>query len=110
MCPLRILRTRCILLSANAAKLEDFCLLPLECICQGQSFVFVDPRLQALGLRVLTVSQTPFPIQNIPRGTEDDYQFFRIQLGISEAPGNLISGKSIILQHGFQDLKAFSWN
>jgi folate-binding protein YgfZ len=96
----------------HGSELEDFCLLPLEGTCQtiGQSFAFVDPRLQSLGLRVLTVPKTPFPIQNIPRGTEDDYRFFRTQLGVSEAPEELIPGKSIILHHGLQDLNAIAWD
>jgi folate-binding protein YgfZ len=90
---------------------QAFNLLPLEGVCQrkGKSFMCVDPRLQALGLRVLADTQTAFPLNNIPRGTLEDYQFLRLRLGVSEAPYDLVQGKSIILEHGFHELNGISW-
>lgn len=100
------------IIGEGTEELRDFCLVPVEGVCrvEEESFIFVDPRLRALGLRAVAHTQTSLPILEIPRGTEEDYQFFRTQLGISEAPHDLIQGQSIILEHGFHELNGISWD
>ncbi len=76
--------------------------------CQIEGgFAFVDPRLESLGLRVFTTHADVPPLQNpIP---EETYTLFRTTLGISEAPQDLIPGKSIILENGLAYLNGISW-
>jgi folate-binding protein YgfZ len=70
---------------------------------------YPDPRLQAMGWR-LVVPRSLVPLL-VPYGigSEESYQQLRLQNGLSEAPTDLVEGKSILLEHGFHELGGLSW-
>jgi folate-binding protein YgfZ len=68
--------------------------------------VFVDPRLAALGARAY------LPTASLPAetGIREDYDRFRISLGVPDGSRDLPIEKAILLENGFDELNAIDWD
>lgn len=82
--------------------------LPGQARQEGNSFIFVDPRLSDLGVRLLLTSSEQIPA-HILEGSFLDYDLHRLQWGIPEGRRDLIPEKAILLENGFEELGAISW-
>lgn len=66
--------------------------------------VFKDPRCDTMGLRIYGIETL-----DMPRATEEQFEEYRITLGIPETGKELLVEKSIILECGLDDLHAIDW-
>ena len=79
----------------------------------GGGIAYVDPRLAALGLRlILPQAGAAATLRNLG-ATEDaagaGYHALRVTLGVPDAARDLIPEKSILLENGFDELNAIDW-
>jgi folate-binding protein YgfZ len=79
----------------------------------GGGIAYIDPRLPALGARLMLPRATARPTLEALQATEDadgaDYHRLRIQLGVPDAARDLTPEKSILLENGFDELNAIDW-
>lgn len=76
----------------------------------GETMVFVDPRLAALGVRMIhPVDQAP-AITGDEAGTRDDYEALRLNLGVPEGGRDVLVDKSFILESNFEELNAVDFD
>ena len=81
-----------------------------QTVTEQGSILYRDPRLDAAGLRaLLPTSQDPAALGG-DVDTTDAYQTHRIALGLPEAPLDLQTDKSILLESGFDELNGVDWN
>ena len=75
--------------------------------------IYVDPRMAAIGLRLLLpkeqlknlVNSLPLQVE-----VEDSFDYLRIRLGLPDGSRDLIPEKSILLENGFNELNGIDWN
>jgi folate-binding protein YgfZ len=79
-----------------------------ETLAYRGGILFRDPRLKSLGLRAILPKGQPLCNLSTLDSGDDPYRHFSMDQGISQAPQSLISGASIILEHGFLELGAVS--
>ncbi len=72
--------------------------------------LFRDPRLNEAGLRALVPSDADATAPGGDIATSEDYQQHRIALGLPEAPVDLQTEKSILLESGFDELNGVDWD
>jgi hypothetical protein len=72
---------------------------------KAHSGYFMDPRLIALGARVIAESP-PSGFEQVPL---EAYDLHRLMLGVPEGGSDLIPEKSVLLESGLDDLNAISW-
>jgi hypothetical protein len=79
----------------------------------GEGVAFVDPRLAALGARVI------LPREHIRQALRDtgaveadfaEYDRLRLALGVPDGSRDLVLDKSILLESGFDELQGVDWN
>lgn len=73
---------------------------------------FVDPRLAAMGARLLT-PKDPMPALTrlgATEGTPGDYDAARIPLGLPDGARDIEPDKGILLESGFAELKGVDWD
>jgi folate-binding protein YgfZ len=76
--------------------------------CLG-GLAVIDPRLAALGARlILPVNADPSSLGLAP-GTPDDYDRRRIQLGIPDGSRDMEVDKTVLLEAGFEELNGVDW-
>ncbi|MEI8395359.1 MAG: folate-binding protein [Rhodospirillaceae bacterium] len=66
----------------------------------------VDPRLAALGARLLLPRSTR---PDLTAGTMEDYDLLRLRLGVPESGRDLVPEKSLLLENNLDVLNAISW-
>ncbi|HWD60069.1 MAG TPA: folate-binding protein [Stellaceae bacterium] len=79
----------------------------------GDGVAFVDPRLAALGARVIAARETIRPALTASGATEADfaaYDRLRLGLGVPDGSRDLMLDKSILLEAGFDELNGVDWN
>jgi folate-binding protein YgfZ len=75
--------------------------------------VFVDPRLAALGVRLLMPRATASAIlaaRGFAPGDAADWDRLRLGLGVPEGSRDLVEEKSILLESGFDELNGVAWD
>ncbi|MEZ5832303.1 MAG: folate-binding protein [Dongiaceae bacterium] len=79
----------------------------------GEGIAYVDPRLAELGVRlILPRSSARATLQGLQAKADSDgtaYHRLRIKLGVPDAGLDLTPEKSILLEHGFDELGAIDW-
>lgn len=72
---------------------------------------FVDPRLPAAGLRLLTPDDPSDDLTALGAepGTLDDYDSVRIPLGLPDGSRDMAVDKAILLENGFDELDGVDW-
>lgn len=80
---------------------------------RGGGIAYVDPRLPALGVRLILPRATAHAELAALQAAEDAdgsaYHRLRIALGVPDAARDLTPEKSILLEHGFDELNAIDW-
>lgn len=79
----------------------------------GDGIVAVDPRLAALGVRLIAPVATGcagLAAQGFVAGDGQDYQALRLTLGVPEGSRDLVPEKSILLENGFDELGGVAWD
>lgn len=82
---------------------------PGEGRLEGASFIFVDPRLQDLGIRLLISGPCPLLPDDIPQGSFLDYDLHRLKRGVPDGQRDLSPEKAILLENGFEEMNGISW-
>ena len=73
----------------------------------GNGVACVDPRLAALGLRlILPAGEAP----GFPAAPFDAWDRLRLALGVPDGSRDLVPEKSILLENGFDELNGVSWD
>jgi tRNA-modifying protein YgfZ len=78
----------------------------------GSGSVFVDPRLAALGARVILPrdeARALFAEAGIAEAGFDSYDRLRLSFGIPDGSRDLVPEKSILLESGFDELNGVDW-
>jgi len=79
----------------------------------GDGVAFVDPRLAALGARVILPRETMRDVLSKMGAAEADfaeYDRLRLSLGIPDGSRDLVLDKSILLESGFDELHGVDWD
>ena len=94
----------------NAASAFDLDGEPGSQTTLGGAIAYVDPRLSALGLRLIAAkSDTPELISAHAAGSMADYERLRIGLGVPDGSRDMVVEKSILLENGFDELHGVDW-
>jgi hypothetical protein len=78
----------------------------------GPGVAIVDPRLAALGARVILPRETARAVlanAGIREGPFEEYDLLRLSLGIPDGSRDLVLEKSILLESGFDELNGVDW-
>ncbi|MCB2101336.1 MAG: folate-binding protein YgfZ [Rhodobacterales bacterium] len=73
----------------------------------GDGVAFMDPRLAAMGARVLLPADDPLP--DLAAGTLDDYEVLRLTLGLPDGDRDMVPDKALLLENGFEELHGVDW-
>jgi tRNA-modifying protein YgfZ len=79
----------------------------------GSGVAFTDPRLAALGARVILPREELRPVLRGHDAAEADfaeYDRLRLSLGVPDGSRDLVLDKSILLEAGFDELNGIDWN
>jgi tRNA-modifying protein YgfZ len=79
----------------------------------GDGAAFVDPRLTALGVRVILPRATLRTVLSETGAVEADfaeYDRLRLSLGVPDGSRDLVLDKSILLESGFDELHGVDWD
>jgi tRNA-modifying protein YgfZ len=83
---------------------------PGEAVQTGQGIAFTDPRLAALGVRLLIpqaeAGETP---AGFDEGSHAEYQALRVGLGVPDGEHDLEVDRSFLLESGFDELNGIDW-
>jgi folate-binding protein YgfZ len=83
-----------------------------DAVDHGGGRAYVDPRLAALGARLLLPAETAeatLAALGLPRLGADVYRDLRLRLGVPEDAADLALEKAILLENGFDEMNAVSW-
>ena len=72
----------------------------------GNGWAMLDPRLAAAGVRLVLPADTPPPQHLV---SFDDYDHFRLSLGLPDGSRDLPVEKAIPLENGMEELNAVDW-
>lgn len=78
-------------------------------VMEDGSIIYRDPRLASAGLRLLALETLDMSSLGAEAASDAEYQQHRISLGLPEAPSDLITDKSILLESGFDELNGVDW-
>jgi folate-binding protein YgfZ len=73
---------------------------------------FVDPRLPALGVRMLAprgMAAVLLSAKGFGTASEDDYEALRLRLGVPDGSRDLPVDKAFLLENGFDELNGIDW-
>ncbi len=73
------------------------------------AIAFADPRLPALGLRVLVPADAAVEPAGLTEGSRDAYDRHRIALGVPAPPEELQIERSFLMESGFEELNGIDW-
>ena len=76
----------------------------------GTSIACVDPRLAALGVRLVHPAEEPPHLDGIGAGTPDDYHAHRLALAVPEGGRDVLVDKSFILESNFEELNGVDFD
>jgi len=78
----------------------------------GDAFVLADPRLPALGIRLIAPKGRGGALlaeRGFSAGDWADWDLLRLSLGVPDGSRDLVAEKSILLESGFDELNGVSW-
>ncbi len=71
---------------------------------------YVDPRLPALGVRVLCPAGQAAKLLGLPEAPLAEYEALRLSLGVPDGSRDLPVEKAILLESGFDELNGIDWD
>lgn len=102
-----------LLFGADALKAAGLGTESGRAVAFGDGIAYVDPRLPALGARLILPRATAREQLMACGATEDSdgaaYHRLRMSLGVPDAASDLTPEKSILLENGFDELNAIDW-
>lgn len=104
------------LISIFGEGIEDLFNLKNSCGVACEFFggvAFYDPRHVNMGIRAILPRNNVKEILekfSLELGTRDAYNLNRLKLGLPDSSNDLIVGKSILLENGFDELNGIDWN
>jgi folate-binding protein YgfZ len=75
----------------------------------SEGALYVDPRLAALGARLLLPRGEPLPIPGFGTSDAAAYDRLRLSLGVADGSRDLAVEKAILLEAGFDELNGVDW-
>jgi folate-binding protein YgfZ len=78
----------------------------------ADTIVYVDPRLPALGVRLIAPDGHAAPLlaaQGFAAASFDDYEALRLSLGVPDGSRDLPVEKALLLENGFDELNGVDW-
>lgn len=92
--------------ATERCKLED-----AEGAARGyeDGLLYVDPRTRAAGVRALLPLDATLDVAGFARAEMEDYDRFRITLGLPDGSRDLTAEKSVLLDYGFDELHGIDW-
>ncbi|MCW9045298.1 MAG: folate-binding protein [Alphaproteobacteria bacterium] len=79
----------------------------------GSGIAFTDPRLEAIGSRAI-VKKGSGPgraqVEGYNPGSEEDYDAYRMKLGLPDGSRDMLIDKSTLLENGFDELNGVDWD
>ena len=76
----------------------------------GDTVACIDPRLAALGARIVHPRQDPPAHEGFAPGSLEDYQVHRLGLAVPEGGSDVLVEKSFILESNFEELNAVDFS
>ncbi len=77
---------------------------------RGEATLYVDPRLEALGLRIVgPAAAVEAAIADAAPGAVEDYHLLRMSLGVPEGARDIAVDKGFLLESGFDELNGVDW-
>ncbi|MEQ8697344.1 MAG: folate-binding protein, partial [Bauldia litoralis] len=77
---------------------------------EGDLAIYVDPRLAALGVRVVGPSEAvQAKVAGYATGAAADYRRFRLSLGVPEGAEDIPVDRGFLLENGFDELNGVDW-
>ena len=76
----------------------------------GSGIVFTDPRLRAMGCRVILEKDDKALLKaGLTEGDLDDYEAMRLRLGLADGSRDMTVNKALLLENGFEELDGVSF-
>jgi folate-binding protein YgfZ len=80
-----------------------------KCNAVPGALSYVDPRLAALGVRVLLPKGSAARLLQLPEAPLADYEALRLRLGVPDGSRDLPVEKALLLESGFDELNGIDW-
>jgi folate-binding protein YgfZ len=81
-----------------------------KCNSVPSALSYVDPRLPALGVRVLLPAGQAAKLLGLPEAPVAEYEALRLGLGVPDGSRDLPVEKALLLENGFDELNGVDWN
>ena len=75
----------------------------------SNGLMMVDPRLAAMGIRMILTKNVPPNIGDLKECDSNDYELLRITLGVPDGVQDMQFQKTILLEAGFDELNGINW-
>jgi len=75
----------------------------------SNGLMMVDPRLAAMGIRMILTKNVPPNIGDLKECDSKDYELLRITLGVPDGVQDMQFQKTILLEAGFDELNGINW-
>ena len=83
---------------------------PGKTIQVSNGIIMVDPRLGAMGLRMLLMKNSPPTFGQLKECDNNDYELLRITSGVPDGVQDMQFQKTILLEAGFDELNGINWS
>jgi folate-binding protein YgfZ len=80
-----------------------------KCNAVPGALSYVDPRLPALGVRVLVPAGQAGKMLGLPEAPASEYETLRLALGVPDGSRDLPVEKALLLESGFDELHGIDW-
>lgn len=80
-----------------------------KCNAVPGALSYVDPRLAALGVRVLLPKGAAARLLQLPEAPLADYEALRLRLGVPDGSRDMPVEKALLLESGFDELNGIDW-
>lgn len=81
-----------------------------KCNAVPGALSYVDPRLPALGVRVLVPAGQAGKMLGLPEAPASEYETLRLALGVPDGSRDLPVEKALLLENGFDELNGVDWH
>jgi tRNA-modifying protein YgfZ len=82
---------------------------PGSTFIEGTRTTYVDPRLPALGVRIIDVPETLTAPPFATESSLDVFRAYRLALGVPEGSGDILVDRGFLLENGFDELNGVDW-
>jgi len=76
----------------------------------ADGIAYMDPRLAAMGARVVTPDTAALTKSGCEEAEPEDYERLRLKLGLADGSRDMVVEKAILLENGFEELHGVDWD